>query len=1315
MTHSSTLPGRTFLSVVFTLLLLLPALPARGQREHYVFSQMTAMDGLSDNNIRSIGQLPDGRIVTVTLGLLNVFDGASFREIHFDRSKASSLPGYTGHHQMYISSEGHLWLKNQMTLMLVDMDRMRFVADADSVLLSWGVREPLSDFFMDADENFWLVTRSGDLLRRRVGSDTSECFLTGVNRPGDRLFDIATVGNEIFLFYSSGTMICYGISDGRERYRDDMQLPPQREDHSWYVLHVITHDGYLYQLWNGTASSVALRYDTRQRRREKLLETDYWLNVISIDVAGDIWISCREGLWRVDPETGRQHFLDTLSLVDGEVVATEVSTLYNDSQGGFWVGTLDRGLLYYHRDRFAFRNVGKTFFGAGGLPALKVTGFAVTGGETMVGTDKGLFVWSDSHTSLSIRPGFPLTACHTLARDSSDVVWVGTEEGLFRLSGSPSENRPVIRGVVNHIFESRDGTFYICMPGAGFGVFDRATGRFRRVDSSARMVFQLIDHGEDSIMGISSRGTFLYRPSTGEILYSDSPAWDGPEVGLFNNREFNCLLSDSRGLLWFGSLDGLHVWDPSARTFRSFHTEDGLVNNFVCSLIEDPSGKIWATTSNGVSNIGIVRIGGEYHYQITSYNRYDGILEHGFINRSVRLTSDGRLLAGGFDGFNVIDTGYRRTPVSFPGKPLFVSFALAGTEIEPVTKTGLIKLKYNQNNFTIGFSALNYINPAQTYYRYILEGADGEWHEAGSVDGTGSAHYMNLPSGRYTFRVFAAAGDRVWKGGGAELSIEVADPWWATPWALATYVMLIGALLSLGVWTWIRAGRVKMEREQNERMDDMKFRFFTNINHDLRTPLTLILTPLDVILGKLPAGELKEQLERMYRNGQYLLDMINQLLDFRRLEAKGETVELSLFNVGRFIESLTGSFQDLTRNRRIALTMECREDVWAHLDKNKVHKIVYNLLSNAVRFTPDGGSIRVVFDTVAEGTEGGNGERASLRIRMEDTGCGIAEKDLPHIFTRFYRGSRSNGDNTGSGLGLHIVREYVRLHNGTVKAENRPEGGSVFTVLFPADLEPENTEATDAQSPEDKNLPELLVVEDNEEFLDFLCNHLSGLYRVTRARDGLDGWEAICREVPDLILSDIMMPRMDGLDLCRMVKADIRFSHIPVILLTARSSSESEIEGYGVGADAYISKPFRMDILQLRIRNLIDRQNQRKALFQRAIVILPENLTATDLDQQLIRRALDLVEKNLSNSDYSVDQLSRDMCMDRTGLYRKLMAIVGQSPSAFIRSIRLKKAAMLLKQGLSISEISSMVGFGTVSYFSKCFQEEFGVKPSRYV
>ncbi len=1302
--------------ILFTLLLILSALPARSRDEHYVFSQMTAMNGLSDNNIRSIGQIPDGRIVVITQGQLNLFDGASFRGIHFDQSNATPLPGYTGHHQMYISSEGHLWLKNQMTLMLIDIDHMRYVPDADSVLLSWGVREPLSDFFMDDNHDFWLVTRSGKLLRRHEGSDTSELFLDGVNRLGDRLFDIATIGDEIFLFYRSGTMICYGIADGRERYRNEMLPSYVSEEHSWYVLHVITHDGYLYQLWNGTTASVALRYDTRRRRREMLLETDYWLNVLSIDAGGDIWISCREGLWHIDSGTVGQHFLDRLSLVDGEVVATEVSTLYNDSQGGFWVGTLDRGLLYHHRDRFAFRNVGTTLFGSGGLSALKVTGFAVRGTETIVGTDKGLFVGSESRTTLSLWPGFTSTVCHSLLRDSSGEVWVGTEEGLFRLSdkSAPSARpRPAMSGVVNHIFESRDGTFYVCVPGVGFGVFDRQTGAFSRTGSYSWLVFQLIDFGEDRLLGISSRGVFIHHPSTGEILFPNSPGWDGPEVRELNNRNFNCLLLDSRGLVWFGSFDGLHVWDPSARTFRSFHTEDGLVNNFVCSLTEDSSGKIWATTSNGVSNIEIVRIGGEYRYSVTSYNHYDGTLEHGFMNRSALLTSDGMLFAGGYDGFNIIDTGYRRNPSAAPGKPLFVDFLLAGTEIDPNRlHHGHISLRYNQNNFTIGFSALNYVNPAQTWFRYILEGADGEWHETGSVDGTGSVHYMNLPAGRYTFRVRAAAGDRVWRGEDAELSIVVADPWWATPWALMIYLLLVCGVFSLGLWMWMRAGRRKMERQQNERMDEMKFRFFTNINHDLRTPLTLILTPLEVILGKLSPGELKEQLDRIYRNGQYLLDMINQLLDFRRIEAKGETVELSLFNVGRFIESLTGSFQDLTRNRRIALTMECGEDVWAHLDRDKLHKIFYNLLSNAVRFTPDGGAIRVMFDTVQED---GNDEHRWLRIRMEDTGCGIAEKDIPHIFTRFYRGSRSNGDNTGSGLGLHIVREYVMLHNGTVKVESRPGEGSLFTVLLPSDLEPEHAEAAEAHTHEVENLPKLLVVEDNEEFLDFLCDNLSGLYRVTRARDGLDGWEAIGREEPDLILSDIMMPRMNGLELCARVKGDIRFSHIPTILLTARSSSESELQGYGAGADAYISKPFRMEILQRRIRNLIDRHDQRKALFRRAIVLLPENLTATDLDQQLIRRVLDMVEKNLSNSDYSVDQLSRDMCMDRTGLYRKLMAIVGQPPTAFMRSVRLKKAAVLLKQGLSISEIAGMVGFGSVSYFSKCFQEEFGVKPSRYV
>jgi len=371
-----------------------------------------------------------------------------------------------------------------------------------------------------------------------------------------------------------------------------------------------------------------------------------------------------------------------------------------------------------------------------------------------------------------------------------------------------------------------------------------------------------------------------------------------------------------------------------------------------------------------------------------------------------------------------------------------------------------------------------------------------------------------------------------------------------------------------------------------------------------------------------------------------------------------------------------------------------------------LQKIINNLLSNAIKFTSKGGNIRMRLEK--------DTSEPLFRIRVTDTGCGIPEVDLSQVFERFYQVKKQNNPNTGSGIGLHLVKEYVQFHSGSIEVESRINEGSIFTVSIPSDLHPETANYSDIANKPEKHIVKLLIVEDNREFRSFLQNELSEKYNILVAVNGKEGLEMAREHQPDLVITDVMMPEMSGTELCRLLKNDIQISHIPVILLTAKASDNAQIEGFEAGADAYITKPFNMDILLLRIRHLIEQQEQRKNLFKNMIVINPEAITSTNVDEELIKKVLKHIEKNIANASYSVEQLSKDMFMDRTGLYRKLIAIVGQTPTEFIRSVRLKKAAKMLESGLQVSEAAEKVGFTTTSYFAKCFQEEFGQKPSQY-
>jgi DNA-binding response OmpR family regulator len=418
-------------------------------------------------------------------------------------------------------------------------------------------------------------------------------------------------------------------------------------------------------------------------------------------------------------------------------------------------------------------------------------------------------------------------------------------------------------------------------------------------------------------------------------------------------------------------------------------------------------------------------------------------------------------------------------------------------------------------------------------------------------------------------------------------------------------------------------------------------------------------------------------------------------------------LELSYCNIGDFIETIAFTFKEVTSNNGIELIINSIDkEIYVFIDKDKMHKIINNLLSNAIKFTPSGGKIYLTVNK--------DSNDMMFNIVVSDTGIGIPENDLHQIFDQFYQVRNQKASNSGSGIGLHLAKEYVLMHNGTIEVESRENEGSTFTLQIPTNLLPEGDSLLNKNKTTENQHIKILLVEDHFEFRTFLQNELSDKYRVDVAKNGKEGIEKALSYQPDLIITDVMMPEMSGIELCIHLKKDLQTSHIPIILLTAKTSDKAQIEGFEAGADAYISKPFNMNILLLRIQHLIEQQNQRKKMFKNAITINPDAITSTHADKGLISDALRQIEKNISNASYSVEQLSKDLYMDRTGLYRKLSAIVGQTPSEFIRSVRLKKAACFLENGLTVSEVAGLVGFSSTSYFTKCFQDEFGIKPSQY-
>ena len=639
-----------------------------------------------------------------------------------------------------------------------------------------------------------------------------------------------------------------------------------------------------------------------------------------------------------------------------------------------------------------------------------------------------------------------------------------------------------------------------------------------------------------------------------------------------------------------------------------------------------------------------------------------------------------------------------------------------------------VEFDYKQNIFSVSFASDNYNLPEKTQYMYKLEGFNNDWLTLPL--GVHNVTFTNLAPGKYVLRVKAINSDGYVGMKEATLGIVVNPPFWMSWWAYLLYAIGLVVVLFVARYRMLKREREKFHLQQienevakNEEINNMKFRFFTNVSHELRTPLTLIISPLEGMLKETTDELQSTRLQLMYRNAQRLLHLVNQLLDFRKGEMSTHQLSLSEGDIISYVHSVCNSFLLMADKKHIQFSFFSGIDTFSMaFDADKVGKIVMNLLSNAFKFTPEGGRVTVMIEHVA-------GTPDMLEIKIADTGIGISDVDKEHIFERFYQADHKGvEETTGNGIGLSLVRDFVTLHEGEVKVFDNIGTGSVFVIQFPVkhvetqvQLPPEigisigeEEDKEIKEETERKDFPLLLIVDDNEDFRIFMRYSLELQYRVKLAVNGNEAWEMMQEELPDLVISDVMMPQMDGNELCRLIKQDKRTAHIPVILLTARQNTEAKLEGLQTGADDYVTKPFNMTILVLRIRKLIELSRYHRVT-QGMIDPAPSEIVITSLDEKLIEKAIKYVEDNMSRTELSVEELSRELGMSRVHLYKKLLQITGKTPIEFIRVIRLKRAAQLLRESqLHVSEVAFEVGFNNPKYFSRYFKDEFGVLPSVY-
>jgi len=905
---------------------------------------------------------------------------------------------------------------------------------------------------------------------------------------------------------------------------------------------------------------------------------------------------------------------------------------------------------------------------------------------------------------------------------------------------------------IRHVIEDKNGNLWLAIHGGGVDKFDPKSEKFyhHRQNTSSPSTSIISDWTYTAVC--DKNNNIWVGTIAGVSMLSEKNAVvrhylvNTPEGQNLSNNLARVIFIDSNDYVWIGTIDGLNRLDTKNNTVKKYFTSDGLPNTVIQSILEDNNNDLWISTAKGLSRFSKQR------EKFKNFSVLDGLVTDEFNTFSSFKSPSGGLYFGGREGLNYfhpdsIKINNYKPPVYITDFKLFNQSAPVKRENvqqdfylpEEISFCNEVTLEYHQNVITIEFIALNYLNLEKNQYRYKLEGFDKNWTLPGYKR---EVTYTNLPPGEYTFKVIASNNDGIWNTEGASLSIIVKPPLWRTKWAYAFYIILLVVMLYYFRKIVLHEAKIKrtieleeLEIHKLQEMDNLKMQFFSNVSHEFRTPLTLIVGPIEKLI-RTTKDELQQvQLKLVYRNANRLLRMINQLMDFRKIEEAKLELNATLGDIVFFIKDIVSSFEQEAKHRNIDFTfIPSHSSFQLYFDTDKLEKIIFNLLSNSFKYTPDNGNISISVTIDNE-----KGSTNNFIIKVKDTGIGIAKDLLPKIFDRFYQ-VKNTRTNQGTGIGLSFTYELVKLHQGKISAESEPEHGSEFIVSLPIWLSEEElpnhisvnknieplqdfkiSQINQNESEPDKtfekdNPPRILIIEDNADMRLYIKNEFSDSYIISEAHNGTVGLEKAFEDMPDAIICDVMMPGIDGYQVCKTLKQDERTSHIPLVMLTAKSSEQHTIEGFESGADDYVAKPFNSALLRTRIKNLIESRITLRKKFIKDPFATIKDISPSKTDEKLLNKAYEIVEKNIENSDFEVTDFANEMCMSRTQLYRKIQAVSGQSVKEFIRIIRLKKAAeLLLTTDQNVSEISVAVGFNSLSYFTSSFSEYFGVSPTKYV
>lgn len=1377
------------LRLILTLFILLHA---SINAQQIKFKHFTSEQGLSQNFISCTLQDSKGFMWFGTKDGLNRYDGYEFKVYRHDSFDTTSLSG-NWITSIFEDSEKRLWIgTNDLNLYLSKTDEFKEInlkpdKNSNQTIFKFSNINTITE---DNTGLIWIGTDNG-LISYNPQSEESHFYILPQN-PESGLSD-----NLILSLSTDDSLLIIGTQNGMKLLR--LNSIRNNKVELINISHPFTNDFMTSQrsilcqirassniIYAGTPAGL-IKIDLTTKTSEYIPYVGYkffpiWQNrILSIvrDKNENLWLGSSGGLVIYNPLSQKFTYYFQNPKDEYSLSMNSITSLFVDRGGKIWAGTAGKGLNVYDQnhknfllyDGFVDREPYKSSFSITSILLDSKNQLWVSSQQKLYRINRA----NNQYTQVKLKYG-PKGEISSIVEDKKGNIWVSSSAGLYRISETdgiikyynhnPSNPNSLKNNNVRYIFIDRNGFLY-ALNSIYLSKLDEKSDSFVHYkldlepDKNSELLIRSIYDSRDGFFWLGwSKGLVRYNLESNEkTIFQSQP---GNNKSLSNDVVLSICPDPvvPKKYLWIGTQGGgLSRLNLDDNTFTNFTDKDGLPNNVVYGILSSGN-ELWFSTNNGICRVTMDKYGTP---TFRNYDVTDGLQGNEFNTGAYCKGNDGELFFGGLNGLNGFFPSEIRDNIYIPPivfTDLTFLTRIASNEKGFKSKVSLIDnhpsitVPYSLNSFTIQFASLDFTAPEKNKYMYKLSPIQKNWID---LETNRSVTFTELSSGEYELHVIGSNNDGVWNREGAVLKIIVTPPFWSTKWAYLIYSILFAFLLyGIRKYELNRVNlknRLKQEHFETQKLkelDEMKSDFFANISHEFRTPLTLILGPVEQ-LEQVETDKIKKQkLQTVKKNAGTLLKLINQILDLSKIETGKAKLKLEKDDIVGFIKGITMSFISIAENKNIELNfVDDINHVYTSFDKDTIEKIFYNLLSNAIKFTHKGGKVEVRI-SLADKIEKDSGKINFCNISIKDTGIGISEDDIPKVFDKFFTVEKINRTaEQGSGIGLALTKELVEMHNGKISVQSKLNEGSTFIVSIPIDkdfynkvekpvsnIEPEiagipssvidnrNILAEEnlvdqTSSIEDETIEQnddsliILIVEDNADVRKYISYYLVNDYKLLEAANGNEGFEKAVDFIPDLIISDVMMPEMDGFTLCKKLKADERTSHIPIILLTAKAAETDKLNGLEFGADDYLIKPFSSKELALRVKNLIEIRQTLRKKFSNSLVIRPKEIATGSVDKLFLERAIEIVENNIGNEKFTVIDLSSEMNLSHSQLHRKLKALVNQSATQFIRSIRMQRADELLRNNAgTIAEIAYMVGFGDPSYFTKTFSKHFGYLPS---